>query len=150
MPFIIDTDALIHIRNRPNAQEVYSRLIPLCQSSEIVTVSQVFDEMKRWPDIWELFRPHRKSMKVNQYHPDVLTLVGYISDSFESLYDLTGVKNPDPADPWLIACAKIFDYTLVTDERVNSTKKIPYVCRQQSILVPCINGNAMLQEIGIL
>lgn len=87
-------------------------------------------------------------MKVDQYHADVLAFVGYISDSFEFLYDLSGAKNPDPADPWLIACAKIFGYTLVTDERQASQKKIPFVCRQQNVSVECLNGPGMLERLG--
>lgn len=88
-------------------------------------------------------------MRADQYHADVMRFVGYISDNFESLYDLSGAKNPDPADPWLVACAKVFGYTLVTDERQTSVKKIPYVCRQQGIDVECINGDTLLNRLGL-
>ena len=88
-------------------------------------------------------------MKIEQYHPDVLAFVGYISDSFEFLYDLSGSKNPDPADPWLIGGAKVFGHTLVTDERTASTKKIPFVCRQQSVGVECVDGRELLNRLGI-
>lgn len=96
-----------------------------------------------------MFWPHRNAMKVDQWHPDVLSFVGYISDSFEFLYDLSGEKNPDPADPWLIGCASVFGHVLVTDERPNSPKKIPFVCRQQNIGVNCINGPEMLNRLRL-
>ena len=88
-------------------------------------------------------------MRIDQYHADVLSFVGFISETFDFLYDLSGSRNPDPADPWLIACAKVFGHTLVTDERQLSTKKIPFVCRQQGVDVECINGNTFLERLGL-
>ena len=145
----MDTDALVHISNRPNAEAVYAAMIPHCEVGHIVTVEQVFDEMKRFPEVRERFWPHRQSMLIDQYNDDVMAFVGYISDSFEFLYDLSGSSNPDPADPWLIAGAKIFGHTLVTDERQRSTKKIPFVCRQQNVAVQCIDGLTLLQRLGL-
>lgn len=112
-------------------------------------MAQVFDELKRWPEVRDLFWPHREIMRAYQYTPEVLDWVGRISDNFEFLYDLSGAKNPDPADPWLIACARVYGYTLVTDERPTSTKKIPFVCRQQGVDVPCINGGDLLGQLGL-
>ncbi|WP_371260229.1 DUF4411 family protein [Bradyrhizobium sp. BTAi1] len=62
------------------------------------------------------------------------------ADDFEFLFDQWGTRNPDPADPWLLAAAKVLGWTVVTDERKENTRKIPYVCRQQSICVRCVNG----------
>lgn len=145
----MDTDALVHISNRPNAQAVYAAMIPHCEAGRILTVAQVFDEMKRFPEVRDLFWPHRNSMLIDQYDAEVMAFVGYISDSFEFLYDLSGSSNPDPADPWLIAGARVFRHTLVTDERQQSTKKIPFVCRQQNVAVECINGPTLLERLGI-
>lgn len=149
MAYLIDTDALVHIRDRPNSEAVYAALIPLCRQGLILTVSQVYDEMKRFPEVRNLFWPLRQSMKVNQDTMEVFQTVGYISEEFGFLYDLSGTKNPDPADPWLIACAKVYGYTLITDERKNSGVKIPFVCKQQSIQVDCKNGLEMLAELGL-
>ena len=149
MPFIIDTDALVHYGSRADGAAVYGTLQARCQAGDVLTVAQVFDELKRWPEIRDLFWPHRQIMRVDQYTPEVLEWVGRISDNFAFLYDLSGAKNPDPADPWLIACARVYGYTLVTDERAASTKKIPFVCRQQGVGVPCINGDALLGQLGL-
>ena len=124
-------------------------MIPHCQNGNILTVDQVFDELKRFPEVRGLFHPHKATMKLDQYHPDVMAIVGFISESFDFLYDLSGSKNPDPADPWLIATAKVFGHTLVTDERQNSTKKIPFVCRQQGVDVECIDGPDLIGQLGI-
>ena len=77
-------------------------------------------------------------------------MAGQIAEDFSFLFDLTGSRNPDPADPWLIAAGKILGWTVITDERKTSTKKIPYVCRQQSLQVRCISGQEFFAEVGIL
>lgn len=148
MAFIIDTDALVHFGSRPDGDDIYEALRARCLAGEILTVSQVFGELKRWPEVRERFWPLRNEMKVDQYDDAVLRFVGYISDTFDFLYDLSGSKNPDPADPWLIACARVFRHTLVTDERQNSVKKIPFVCRQQGVDVECVNGVELLNRLG--
>ena len=147
VPYLIDTDAIVHIADRPNGEAVYATLIQLIQKGELKTVEQVFDELRRWPEIQSKFLPHKKAMLVDQYIPDVTLHVGFVSENFEFLFDLTGAKNPDPADPWLIGCAKHYGYTLVTDERKTSTKRIPYVCRQQGVDVPCISGTELVWKV---
>ncbi|UZK67158.1 DUF4411 family protein [Sphingomonas sp. M1-B02] len=147
MPYLIDTDAIVHIADRPDGDAVYQTLIHLVGAGELRTVEQVFDELRRWPDIQSLFQPLKKEMIVEQYIPEVMNHVGYISENFDFLFDLTGAKNPDPADPWLIGCAKHYDYTLVTDERKQSTKRIPFVCRQQGVDVLCISGTELVWSV---
>jgi hypothetical protein len=147
--YILDTDAIVHLSSRPDSNQIYNGLITASYKGTIRTVSQVIDEMKRWPDIHSLFHKHKNTICINnQYHPNVIEIVGHVGDNFEFLFDLTGSKNPDPADPWLIGCAKVHGYTLVTDERPQSVKKIPFVCRQPSINVRCINGERLLAEMG--
>lgn len=76
-------------------------------------------------------------------------MAGQIADDFPFLFDLTGTRNPDPADPWLIAAGRILGWTVITDERKTSTRRIRYVCRQQSIQVRCINGLEFFAEVGL-
>jgi Domain of unknown function (DUF4411) len=47
-----------------------------------------------------------------------------------------GGKNPDPADPWLIAVAAAHGYVVVTDENQDSPRKIPAACRLPKIWMP--------------
>ena len=147
MPYIIDTDAIVHIADRPNGDAVYLTMIQMVHSGELKTVEQVIDELRRWPEIQALFKPLKKEMLVEQYIPEINALVGFVSENFDFLFDLTGTKNPDPADPWLIGCAKHYGYTLVTDERKRSTKRIPFVCRQQGVDVECIDGTEFVWKI---
>jgi hypothetical protein len=148
--YLIDCDAIAHCDGRPNCAKVLAGLITAVQAGTLKTVHQVYDELRRWPAIQSQFTPHKKQFLIeNQYRNEIAVIAGQIADDFPFLFDLTGSKNPDPADPWLIAASKVLGWTLVTDERQLSTKKIPYVCRQQSLQVRCINGPAFFSEVGI-
>jgi hypothetical protein len=140
VPYIIDTDAIVHLADRPDGVQIYASLIQQVRDGDLYTVEQVFGELRTWPDIRARFMPVKKVMCLSQYTPEIMATVGYISETFDFLYDLSGSHNPDPADPWLIAAAKHLGYCLVTDERRRSVKKIPFVCRQQGVDVDCING----------
>lgn len=151
MAYLIDCDAIAHCEGRSDCDQVLNGLVAAVRAGTVKTVEQVYDELRRWPDIQSRFTPIKKQFIIpNQYRIEISSLVGSISDDFPFLYDLTGIKNPDPADPWLIAAAKIMGWAVVTDERQTSIKKIPYVCRQQSLQVRCINGPSLFQEIGII
>lgn len=147
MAYLIDTDAIAHINERPNSEQAYALLIQEVEAGRIFTVEQVIDELRRWPDIQDRFTPLKKQMLIEQYVPEIMEIVGYISENFPFLYDLTGAKNPDSADPWLIGCAKHYGYCVVTDERPLSIKRIPFVCRQQGIDVECIGGLQLLERL---
>jgi hypothetical protein len=147
--YLIDCDSIAHLDGKPRCGAVLDGLVGQVQADRLKTVEQVFDELRRWPDIQVRFKPHRKQFFVRQYTPEISLLAGQIAEDFPFLNDLSGVRNPDPADPWLIAAAKVLGWTLVTDERQASSKRIPWVCRQQSLQVRCINGPDFFQEIGI-
>jgi hypothetical protein len=148
--YLIDCDAIAHCEGRPDCAQVLAGLVTAIQAGALKTVHQVYDELRRWPAIRSSFTPYKKQFLIeNQYRTEISVLVGQISDDFPDLYDLTGSRNPDSADPWLIASAKVLGWTLITDERQTSTKKIPYVCRQQNLQVRCINGPTFFSEMGI-
>ena len=149
MAYLIDCDAIAHLDGAANCDAVLDGLEKLILSGQLRTVEQVFDELRRWPHIQGRFKPIKKTFLISQYTAEISALVGQISDDFEFLYDLTGTRNPDPADPWLIAAAKILGWTVITDERQTSTKRIPYVYRQQSLQVRCISGRDFFKEVGI-
>jgi hypothetical protein len=149
--YLIDCDAIAHCEGRQDCDQILNGIVAAVRAGTVKTVEQVYDELRRWPDIQSKFTSIKKEFIIpNQYRSEIASLVGTISDDFPFLYDLTGIKNPDPADPWLIAAGKVMGWTVVTDERPTSIKKIPYVCRQQSLQVRCINGPALFQEIGII
>lgn len=150
MAYLIDCDAIAHCDGAANCDTILDGLERLVHQGTLRTVEQVYDELRRWPEIQGRFKPIKKQFLIAQYTPEICAVVGQISEDFSFLYDLTGVRNPDPADPWLIAAGKVLGWTVITDERKASTKRIPYVCRQQSLQVRCISGPEFFKEVGIL
>ena len=149
--YLIDCDAIAHCEGRPDCDQVLNGIATEIRRDKLKTVEQVFGELRRWPDIQNRFKPLKRSFLVsNQYAPDIAQIAGQIAEDFPFLFDQSGSRNPDPADPWLIAVAKVHGWTVVTDERQTSTKRIPYVCRQQSIQVRCIGGAAFFAEARIV
>jgi hypothetical protein len=147
--YLIDCDAIAHLDGAAHCSAYLQGLKKLVANDILKTVEQLYDELRRWPHIQQEFRPIKKQFLVQQHTAEIAAQAGQIAEDFEFLFDLTGVRNPDSADPWLIAAGKILGWTVVTDERKNSTRKIPYVCRQQSINVRCINGLEFFAEVGI-
>ena len=85
-----------------------------------------------------------------QFALEVRAMNQVVQDNAPFLFQQVGGKNPDPADPWLIAVAKVHGYTVVTNEKATSTSRIPAVCRMAAIDCPCINGAHFLLETGIV
>jgi Domain of unknown function (DUF4411) len=150
VPYLIDCDAIAHLDGVAHCDTVLRGLKQLVAAGILKTVEQVYDELRRWPHLQEQFKPIKKQFLIDDQHASsVASLVGQIAEDFEFLFDQSGTRNPDPADPWLIAAGKVLGWTVITDERKASTRKIPYVCRQQSIQVRCINGPEFFEETGI-
>lgn len=148
--YLIDCDAIAHLDGASHCDAVLTGLKQLISVDRLKTVEQVYDELRRWPHIQEQFKPIKKRFLIDDQHATAIaSLVGQIAEDFEFLFDQSGSRNPDPADPWLIAAGKVLGWTVITDERKTSTRKIPYVCRQQSISVRCINGPEFFAEVGL-
>lgn len=148
--YLIDCDVIAHLDGTAHCGACVTGLKKMVLAGTLKTVEQVYDELRRWPILQGEFKSIKHQFLINQYTPEISRLAGQIADDFEFLFDLTGVRNPDSADPWLIAAGKVLGWTVVTDERQTSTKKIPYVCRQQSLQVRCINGVGFFKEAGIV
>lgn len=144
--YLIDTDVLVKLDQLPNYPAVLAAMRLGCDAGTVRTVSQVFDELKRFAKPYEEWRPLKKKMVIRQDLSEIYAIAGLIAEDFPFLFDQTGNKNRDPADPWLIACAKHYGYTLVTGERQNSSVRIPYVCRQQGINVNCLGPTDFMTE----
>lgn len=151
--YLIDTDVLAHIRYRSDSQRIYSGLIGVGHSGALKTVKQVFDELKKHKIAHGILYPHRKHLILEadlQYCAEVSERLEAIKTHAGFLWAQTGGKNPDPADPWLIAVAAVHGFTLVTNEKRESAKKIPAVCKHTSIGVKCITGAEYLLLTGIV
>ena len=115
---------------------------------------QVLDELKtQAPDVYEIVKDHHDSFQIakdQQFAVDVSQVVETLGNEAPYLWEQTGGKNPDPADPWIVSVAKVYQFTVVTNERRRSDRRIPAACRLPSIGVRCISGPHFLLEKGIV
>ena len=151
--YLIDTDVLIRIGVRKDAQDIYNGLIQLAKAGRLSTVTQVFDELKkRGPIALQALKEYREIIEIptkEQYDAAVSTAIEQLGNHNPPwLWAQTGGKNPDPADPWLVAVASVHSYTLVTNESQTSPIKIPAACK--SLGARCIRGPHFLFEVGIV
>ena len=90
--YVIDTDALIHIGDMDDSDRVFGEIIAHVEAGTIKTVEQVFDELERWPDVHQRFKPHKKTMLIaDQYsNQAIFDEAGYISENFELINEFYG------------------------------------------------------------
>lgn len=151
--FLVDSDVLGHVQERSDHDSIYEGIIEGIQQGKVKTVRQVLGELKRFKIAFGKLNPHKTMFEVApalQYCKDVSDTIEVITNTVGDLFQQLGGKNPDPADPWLIAVAKVHGFTLVTDEYPYSPKRIPGVCKLGAINCPCIRGPQFLVETGIV
>lgn len=85
-----------------------------------------------------------------QFTSGVSNIIEELGNNASYLWEQTGGKNPDPADPWLIAVATTYGYSLVTDENPRSPSRIPSACKLPNIGCRCIRGPHFLVEVGLV
>lgn len=150
--YLIDTDVLARIHARSDSQKLYQGVISLAKGGRVKTVRQVFGELKTHGPQYKIISPHRRDFLIDpaeQFSEEVGDWIDYLGDN-AFLWEQTGGKNPDPADPWLVAVAKVYGYTVVTNESERSSLKIPAACRLPQIGCRCINGAHFLFEVNIV
>jgi len=151
--YLVDTDVLVHIRSRPDAEAIYAAIADGATAGWVRTVKQVPDEVQRHAPAYAEIKPIKKNLIVpaeEQYCEEVRSVNELVQDLAPLLFEQVGGKNPDPADPWLIAVAKVHGYTLVTDENPRAVSRIPAVCKLPQIACRCITGPHFLIETGII
>lgn len=150
---LLDTDVLEHIRFRSDSKDIYAGLIGMAQAGIVKTVRQVFGELKKHPVPFGVLKAHEKDFVVGagiQFCSEVRAKNELVKKHAGHLWAQTGGKNPDPADPWLIAVAAAHGYTLVTDENQLSPVKIPAACKVPAIGCDCISGPHFLIKVGLV
>lgn len=151
--YLLDTDVLGHIQDDPDSTRIFEEIIEGIEAGRVKTVRQVLDELKRFDEAYSKLSPVRAKFEIEpsrQFCSEVSEVIECIADLKPSLFEQFGGKNPDPADPWLIAVAKVHGFTVVTDERPNSPKRIPMVCDRSDIRSKWISGPHFLVETGII
>jgi hypothetical protein len=151
--YVIDVDVLARIHVRKDSNDIYTGLISLAEVDRLITVRQTFDELKKFGTVYDILRGKRDELELAaamQFTEAVSKIIDVLGKEAPYLYEATGGKNPDPADPWIIAVATVYGYTVVTNERPRSTTNIPAACRLPSIGCRCIRGPHFLHEVGLV
>jgi hypothetical protein len=151
--YIIDVDVLARIHVRKDSGSIYTALTEMAEAKTLCTVRQTFDELKKFGPQYEILRTHRDKFQIpaeDQYHTDVAALIEILGNEASYLWVQTGGKNPDPADPWIVAVAANYGYTVVTNESPRSPMRIPAACKLPKIDCRCIRGPHFLHEVGLV
>jgi hypothetical protein len=151
--YVIDVDVLARIHVRKDSQDIYNGLIAMAIEKKVRTVRQTFDELERFAPQFAILKPHRTAFQITadeQFSEKVKEYIEILGNEANYLWEQTGGKNPDPADPWIIAVATTYGYTVVTNERPKSIRRIPAACRLPKIGCRCIRGPHFLVEVGLV
>lgn len=152
--YLIDTDVVADIKFRSDHKTIYNSLAKMVSAGKLLTVRQVIKELKPEKDgelrnFVDLYLQGSVNDAQN-YTPVVSTRMGKILQAFPKLINLTGGTGKDPADPWLIAVAGVYGYTLVTNESPYSDQKIPAVCKTAKVGCSYMRGPEFLLTTGIV
>lgn len=153
--YTVDTSSLLAMMN---AGEKYDKEIfkglwrdfcGLCDAGEIISHVEVEKEIKEGGvKVQNDWTKTHKAMFQNYNLPNeenVIRDIGSRGGHFVSFLQQDKMKSTH-ADPWLVAQSKVEGLTLITEEAINSPKKIPQVC--QALGVKSINLFGLMQEKG--
>jgi hypothetical protein len=107
----MDVDVLASIHVRKDSTSIYNGLIGMAKGNSLRTVRQTFDELKRFGPQHDILKVHRYTFQIStedQFHSDVAKLIEILGNEANYLWEQTGGKNPDPADPWIVAVAATY------------------------------------------
>lgn len=150
--YLIDADVLIRIRVRKDSDAIYDGLVGMAATERLITVRQTFDELKKFVPVHDRLKGERERFQIaaeRQFCEDVQKRIEHLGNK-QFLWEQTGGKNPDPADPWIVAVASTYGYTVVTNESPKSTVRIPAACRMPETACRCIRGPHFLHEVGLV
>lgn len=153
--YAIDTSSLLAMMNvgEKYDKEVFKKLWrdfqALCDSGKVVSHVEVQKEIKEggvkdqiaWAKSYKrIFQKYNLPAEEN-----VIRDIGSRGGHFVSFLQQQKAKSVH-ADPWLVAQAKVENLILITEEAVNSPKKIPQVCT--AVGVKSISILGLIQEEG--
>ena len=153
MIYVFDTSSLSKLKHFfPGVfKSVWAGLDALVQSGELISTREVWNEIERgdvdpYTNNWLKDRKHIFTTPT----ADELRFVAQIFQiaHFQALIgEKQRLMGTPVADPFIIACAKIKNGTVVTEERLKPhAEKIPNVC--QHFKVPCIDLETFMQTQG--
>ncbi|MCL2555999.1 MAG: DUF4411 family protein [Firmicutes bacterium] len=129
--YIIDTCSLLSQKegeshNRKLYKTLWANIEKLLQDGEIVILSEIEDEIKHGGDEvadW-LKAGNYKTISLDK------SIQSTARDVLKTAPEIIDFKGKSSADVFLIAAAKVYNLTVITEENKQSPKKIPKVCEK--------------------
>lgn len=147
--YLVDTCVWVHFAETGDLDNVLAQMAAHPKYRDIKTLDVVMKELKsKFPDVHKAVRKHPfKVGAAVELDARVVPLAGAILSSHRFLGQaLTAVE---PADPWLIAVAKVNGWTVVTDDGTGKrpARRLMGVCRTRS--VACMDRLEFARKLGI-
>lgn len=146
--YIIDTSTMLSQKadeqyRRKVYQSLWNKIDEMVQRQQIVTCSETAsevqdDDIKRWM-ITQGMQVLPIDDEVQDNVREIVTTVN------KNLVDFK--ENKSSGDAFLIATAKKYGLSVITEENANSPKKIPFTCQKMGI--KCMNLLGFMEENGI-
>ena len=170
MAYLIDTNIFIEAKNEYYAFDIapsfWPALLNAFQKGQAVTIDAVADEIQAKEDnLAEWFAKNVKNSQPSSDKPFILSAKSdenvvscystiasnVIQNSQYSEDNKRKFLDAKKADPWIIAAARTWGYTLVTNEKLAGTGtkkvKIPNICQQMNVTYT--NLYAMMRDLHI-
>ena len=151
----VDTSSLLSLMNAGEKydkevfKELWKDFCTLCDAGKIISHIEVQKEIKEGgvKDQKDWVKVHKKMFQAYNLpkEENVIRDIGSREGHFVSFLQQDKMKSTH-ADPWLVAQAKVENLILITEEAVNSPKKIPQVCRVLGVKSISLFG--LMQEEG--
>ncbi|RPH51519.1 MAG: DUF4411 family protein [Desulfobacteraceae bacterium] len=153
MIYVFDTSSLRELQHFYPAvfRSIWSGLDALVERNELISTREVWNELERQNVSTEVLAWAKRNKQIFT-KPNALELQ-FVSQIFRVRHfqGLIGeqqrLKGTPIADPFVIACAKVHNGTVVTEERLKeNAAKIPNVCVHFN--VPCVGLEVFMQQQG--
>lgn len=147
MPFIFDTNSLRVLGNYypERFPSFWTRFDVAVESKEVVSVREVYNEIvKQIKDEWylEWLKVHKEMFLVPGAEEGQFVAEIFKVAHFQQMVgEEQRLKGQYVADPFVVACAKVSDGIVVTEEAVKeNAAKIPNVCKHFDIKFTDVRG----------
>jgi len=131
--YLVDTSAWLNIDSCPKREDTWALIFSLVREGRLFTCAQVIEELHddgiyllRLKEFEEALRSGDRT------DVEYLLEVGKVTRNYPSMSGARGRKTP--ADPFVVALAKLQKYVVVADESTKRpNRKIPGVCKELGI-----------------
>lgn len=155
MIYVFDTSSIRALQHfYPSIfKTIWDGLDDLVKQGKLISTREVYNELERQAVNADVLR-WAKSNKALFTTPNAAELQ-FVAEilrikKFQALIgEQQRLKGMPVADPFVIACARVKNGTVVTEERFKlNGAKIPNVCQHFNPVIPCVNLEGFMQQQG--